>query len=286
MNISLKSEIISSRGFIPESHTVVTTDGYILTVFRIINPYLQQNRTTNLRPIYLQHGLFGNSDDFLLNRVGFLGSDGIYIEGNNLVNNCTANDPNLVATTLGFVLSACGYDVWLGECSESWKYCIFIIMYINLTGNNRGNRYSKRHILLDPDIGDCYQLVYDSNICMFLKLFSYHNIDTKYWSFTVDHLSAYDVTAVISYILKVTNEGNFKINWIIYYNILFRFQDSIGYIGHSLGTTMMFQLLSTQTQYSNIIKPFIALAPVAYVGSVEALIMRIGALFESILRWN
>jgi hypothetical protein len=85
-------------------------------------------------------------------------------------------------------------------------------MYINLTGNNRGNRYSKRHILLDPDIGDCYQLVYDSNICMFLKLFSYHNIDTKYWSFTVDHLSAYDVTAVISYILKVTNEGNFKIN--------------------------------------------------------------------------
>ncbi len=118
MNISLKSEIISSRGFIPESHTVVTTDGYILTVFRIINPYLQ-NRTTNLRPIYLQHGLFGNSDDFLLNRVGFLGSDGIYIEGNNLVNNCTANDPNLVATTLGFVLSACGYDVWLGECSES-----------------------------------------------------------------------------------------------------------------------------------------------------------------------
>jgi hypothetical protein len=47
---------------------------------------------------------------------------------------------------------------------------------------------------------------------------------------------------------------------------------------------MMFQLLSTQTQYSNIIKPFIALAPVAYVGNIEALIMRVGALFEPILR--
>jgi lysosomal acid lipase/cholesteryl ester hydrolase len=66
--------------------------------------------------------------------------------------------------------------------------------------------------------------------------------------------------------------------------ILFQFQDSIGYIGHSLGTTMMFQLLSTQTEYSRIIKPFIALAPVAYVGNIEALIMRIGALFEPILR--
>jgi hypothetical protein len=114
----IKSQIISSRGFTPESHTVITTDGYILTVFRIINPYLEK-RSTNLRPVYIQHGLFGNSDDFLLNRVGFLGSDGIYIEDDNLVNNCTANDPNSVGTTLGFVLSACGYDVWLGLFSES-----------------------------------------------------------------------------------------------------------------------------------------------------------------------
>jgi hypothetical protein len=38
----------------------------------------------------------------------------------------------------------------------------------------------------------------------------------KYWSFTIDHLSAYDVTAVISYIIKVTNEGNSILNFQIY----------------------------------------------------------------------
>ncbi|XP_054157364.1 gastric triacylglycerol lipase-like [Oppia nitens] len=209
------TQIISSRGFIPEAHTVITNDGYILQVFRIVNPYA---RNSSLRPVYIQHGLFGSSDDFLLNVPGVLGNDGVYVENNGMATNCSGQDPDAVGSTVSFVLAACGYDVWLG--------------------NNRGNRYSSRHILLDPDT------------------------DNRYWAYTVDHLSAYDVTAVIAYITRVTNT------------------ESIGYIGHSLGTSMMFQLLSTQPEYTSIIRPYIALAPVAYVGAIESLILRIGALFE------
>ena len=49
---------------------------------------------------------------------------------------------------------------------------------------------------------------------------------------------------------------------------------------------MMFQLMSTQPEYSQIIRPFIALAPVAYVGAIESIILRLGALLEPLLRFN
>ncbi|CAG2175671.1 unnamed protein product, partial [Oppiella nova] len=108
------------------------------------------------------------SDDFLLNAPGVLDANGVYTDDNGIITNCTAMNSQSVGSTLSFVLSACGYDVWLG--------------------NNRGNRYSDRHILLNPN-----------------------------------------------------------------------------------------------TEYSQIIRPFIALAPVAYVGAIESIILRLGALLEPLL---
>lgn len=111
---------------------MITNDGYILTVFRVLNPMLSPGvGTGSRRPVYIQHGLFGNGDDFMLNAPGVLGTDGIYREDNGGVTNCSALDPDMVGSTLTFVLAACGYDVWLG--------------------NNRGNRYSSGHILLDSN---------------------------------------------------------------------------------------------------------------------------------------
>lgn len=40
---------------------------------------------------------------------------------------------------------------------------------------------------------------------------------------------------------------------------------SIAYIGHSQGTFMLFGLLSKRPEFSNVIKPFIALSPVVFV---------------------
>ncbi|KAI1304655.1 Lysosomal acid lipase/cholesteryl ester hydrolase [Halotydeus destructor] len=66
----------------------------------------------------------------------------------------------------------------------------------------------------------------------------------EYWNFTFDHMTKYDLPAFISHIQKHTNETN------------------VGYIGHSQGTVIMFALLSSQPKYNEIIKPFVALAPV------------------------
>lgn len=44
--------------------------------------------------------------------------------------------------------------------------------------------------------------------------------------------------------------------------------ESLGWIGHSQGTLIMFGLLSEKPAYSLKVKPFIALAPVTYVGNI------------------
>ena len=71
--------------------------------------------------------------------------------------------------------------------------------------------------------------------------------DKAFWDFSFSELIKYDLPATIDYVLKETNNKQ------------------VGYIGHSQGTMIMFGLLSTQKKYNDIVKPFIALAPVSTV---------------------
>lgn len=117
----VQPELIISRGFVPEQHLVTTDDGYILVVFRIINPYIKHVK----RPIILWHGLGVSSDSWLYSTEGRINGSGIYVENNLLVNDCHES----VTNSLGFTLAACGYDVWLP--------------------NSRSGHYSVGHIKLD-----------------------------------------------------------------------------------------------------------------------------------------
>ncbi|KPI95464.1 Lipase 1 [Papilio xuthus] len=126
------TELTTKYNYTYEEHTVITEDGYILTVYRIpskckgISKYL---------PVVLVHGLYDSSDAWILSGP----KDGLaYI----LADNC--------------------YDVWIP--------------------NTRGNRYSRKHIFLDPDK------------------------DIEYWNFSFDEQGNYDVPAVIDYVLNVTSE--------------------------------------------------------------------------------
>jgi lysosomal acid lipase/cholesteryl ester hydrolase len=95
---------------------------------------------------------------------------------------------NIGNENLGFLLADAGYDVWMG--------------------NIRGNTYSRKHTVLNPDK------------------------DSEFWQFSWQEMATYDVPAMIDYVLEQTKV------------------EKIPYIGHSMGTTMMFALLSENPEYN------------------------------------
>lgn len=89
--------------------------------------------------------------------------------------------------------------------------------------------------------------------------------DREYWNFSLDHLALFDLRSVIDYVRNVTN------------------YKKIAYVGHSQGTTTMFQLLSTFREYNEIITPFVALSPVVYIKKIRLPILAILARIPLLL---
>lgn len=78
--------------------------------------------------------------------------------------------------------------------------------------------------------------------------------DTKsYWNFSWHDVALYDVPAIIDYIMNVKADDQ-----------------KITYIGHSMGTTILFAMLSLRPEYNNILKAGFALAPVVFMDDMKS----------------
>ena len=80
------AEICAENGFAFEEHTVTTTDGYILTVYRI--PGNTGEVSHPKPPVFFQHGVFDSAYAWIMNYADIAPA---------------------------FVASRGGYDVWLGN---------------------------------------------------------------------------------------------------------------------------------------------------------------------------
>lgn len=235
-------EIIRSRGFKVEEHDVITLDGYILTVHRVVNPLVDAARRRRLKPVILQHGLMSSSVDWVINSVDVrprpfprksrskphhpsqhqqqkqspISTSTAWSrpwskemgrwarpEGASLPHH-ELDSPDH-PNSLAFYLANEGYDCWLA--------------------NSRGNVYAQRHV----------------------------NISTwspRFWDFSYDEQIKYDLPATLEYIQRKTDH------------------QKVGYVGHSQGTAMILGLLSDRPEYADVFEPVVMLAPVAFVGHV------------------
>lgn len=75
----------------------------------------------------------------------------------------------------------------------------------------------------------------------------------KYWDYSLDEQSLYDLPAMIDFVLEQTHS------------------ERVVYVGFSQSTFFMFALLSTEPQYETKLAAFVAMAPVAYVAKVRGL---------------
>ncbi|XP_046378387.2 lysosomal acid lipase/cholesteryl ester hydrolase-like [Haliotis rufescens] len=76
--------------------------------------------------------------------------------------------------------------------------------------------------------------------------------DKKFWEWSFDEMAKYDLPAMIDYIVQTTG------------------QPQVHYVGHSQGTLIGFAGFSQNKTLGQLVKTFIALAPVATVGHIKS----------------
>lgn len=87
----------------------------------------------------------------------------------------------------------------------------------------------------------------------------------SYWNFSWHDVALYDIPNVIDYILKVKGSDT-----------------KITYIGHSMGTTILFAMLTLRPEYNDILSAGFALAPVVFMSDLKSPITSFASITSNV----
>lgn len=231
----------------PEVHHVVTKDNYILTLHRVINPMIPTELRHKLKPILLQHGLFTSSYNFLI--ASDKNSDRPRFDPRDLGRTVPLNP-----------FSRHPYFSWQSILENINDFVFAKLGLTQSTDYQQGPHVSQSlafelanqgyDVWMSNSRGSTYSLNH-----------THYNpkLDWRYWDFSFHEMALYDLPATISYILNKRQRA------------------SLSYIGHSQGNLIMFILQSIHPEWAQKVKPFIAMAPIAFIpdvyfGSMRAII--------------
>ncbi|RXG72446.1 Lipase member K, partial [Armadillidium vulgare] len=86
----------------------------------------------------------------------------------------------------------------------------------------------------------------------------------EFWDFSWDEMAKYDLPKMIDYIVKHTKHKK------------------VDYVGHSMGTTIFFALMSSQPEYNKKINHMIALAPVGTVSHIDTMVKYLSHFYKQL----
>jgi len=150
-------ELVVSKGYQVEEHSVQTSDGYILGLHRLLPrvpcPPADASIPTTVmmdgEKVVFRHTTDGNGNakkGVVFFQHGFMQNSEVFI----------VRGPG---KSLPYMLADLGYDVWFG--------------------NNRGNKYSYKHVSLSPN-------------------------EDKFWDYCIDQLATFDIPAMLEFVLAET----------------------------------------------------------------------------------
>lgn len=266
MHIQDTGELGMEAGYLVETHTVTTEDGYILTLHhvpRFANPSrrLSSIRSTNTHSrgrkrrryeTYASANVTLSTSESVQEDKPSL-EDMVEVQPNTTVDNLDAqaweypshpyksedyqDSEKVVFLQHGLMGSS---DNWNTNTKEdSLAYLLSDAGYDVWMGNFRGNIYSRNHNRFTDN-------------------------DPSFWRFSFDEMARFDLPAMLDY---VKNQTEVK---------------KLHYLGHSMGTTVFFALMSSKPEYQQRIASMVALAPVATVTSITSPIKYLAPLVNEL----
>ncbi|KAK8382849.1 hypothetical protein O3P69_011420 [Scylla paramamosain] len=260
------AELGRLAGYKVERHTVVTADGYILTLHHIppySNPARRIPVTTRIRrssydrhsnltsPPWAKEELKKEGEKGEKTKMEELKKDEdnkaedlrndneeeVEEEEHNLPP-VHDGDSKVVFLQHGLMGSS---DNWNTNTQDnSLAYLLSDAGYDVWMGNFRGNIYSRRHVNLTHQ-------------------------DPQFWKFSYDEMAKHDLPAMLEHVLVETGA------------------EKVVYVGHSMGTTVFFATMSSLPEYyQDRIAAMVALAPVATIKSISSPIKYLAPLVNEL----